>query len=223
MSMAHKGRIIEKWDFTVNRIKVTVPVRIHTPEYAEQSTWFSVKYKSGEHEFNKQNENIDALRRELRAWLKDILTFKSEPFFYVNFCGSVETHKGRQHDTMEEEVEGEIKSGLEWKRYLIGTTADGQKMYRDCSGLMNNGDWTKGEVTIGLQEKDFHFHWGTSMNALIPATEENEIGLQRLKEAFETLHEKLTEFLDPEMIEHNFAQIVGSMPLLLEVGSGEDQ
>lgn len=220
--MAGKGRIIEKWDFTVNRIKVTVPVRIHTPEYSDQSTWFSVKYKYGEHTFTKQNESIDILRRELQAWLKDILTFKSEPFFYISFCGLVETQVGRTRGTKDEEVAGEIKSEFEWKRYLIGTTADGQKMYRDCSGLMNNGDWTKGEVMTGLQKNDFHFNWGTSMNALIPATKENEAGLKRLKEAFKALNKKLEAFLDPKMIEHNFAQIAGPMPLLLEVDHGKD-
>lgn len=191
------------------------------PEHADQSTWFSAEYEYGEHKFNRQNENIDVLRRELRAWLKDILTFKSEPFFYVNFCGTVEVREGRSHDAMNENVEGEIKSGLEWKRYLIGTTADGQKMYRDCSGMMNNGDWTKGEVTTGLQEKDFHFHWGTSINALIPATEENEVGLLRLKEAFENLHERLESFLDPLTIEHNFAQIAHATVRLIPMPEEE--
>lgn len=221
--MARKGRIIEKWDFTVNRIKVKVPVRIHTPEYSDQSTWFSAKYEYGEHTFNKQNESIDELRRELRKWLKDIVTFESKPYFYVQFCGSVETGRGREQDTMKEEIEGEVKTGLEWKKYLVGTTADGQKMYRDMTRMMNNGDWVKGEVTTGLQEKDFHFDWGTSMNALIPATPENEAGLRHLKESFEALHEKLEAFLDPKMIEHNIAQIVGSMPNLLEADDGEDQ
>jgi len=217
--MARKGKIVEKWDFTVNRCKVTVPVRIHTPEYSDGTTTFSTEYTYGVHQFEKSGSDIDELRRELQKWLKDIVTFASEPFFYVQFCGSVETDRGHDNGTMDEEVKGEVKSTLEWGKYLVGTTADGQKMYRDCTRLLNNGDWIKGDLEVGLKKEDFHFDRGTSMNALIPATPENETGLRRLKEAFEDLHAKLISFLDPKLIEHNFANLLCGMPKLLGVAS----
>ena len=222
MATRKRGKIIAKWEFTVNRVAVVVPVRMYIPEYTDQETEFIVDYTHGEHDFKKTSSDIDALRRETKAWLKDVITFKYETYFHIIFHGAVE--KPQHHEShlfsdttiqdMNDSEVGEVDTHMEWRKYQSGTTAAGQPMYRDCSKLLNNGNWTEGELETGLKKRDIFFNYHNSMTALILATPENEAGLMQLADAFETLHDKLMKFLTPEMIEHNFAKMIGAMPLL---------
>jgi hypothetical protein len=87
-------------------------------------------------------------------------------------------------------------------------------MYRDCSKRLNSGDWIMGDLETGLKERDIFSDHHDSMTALIPATPENEAGLMQLADAFQALHDKMMKFLTPDQIEHNFATMISSMPLL---------
>lgn len=203
------GKIIEKWQITVNRIKVEVPVRMVTPEYVNQDTQFIVDFQYGEHVFLKYDADINVLCRKTKAWLIDVVTFEYKAFFHVTFSGNVKTP-----DECNEF--GEVTTQMEWRKYESGTTSSGKTIYRDCTGMMNNGDWTDGSLKTGLSKRDFLNNGDDTMTALIPATPENEAGLKALAAVFEALHEKLMKFLSPDQIEHNFTQMIEHMPKLLE-------
>jgi hypothetical protein len=208
MAKRKRGKIVEKWQIRVNSINVEVPVRMVTPEYADQDTMFIVDFEYGEHEFLKSGNDINVLRREVKAWLIDVVTFEYEAYFYVVFGGSVETPDAANKA-------GEVETEMTWRKYLSGTTSSGKTIYRDCTGMMNNGDWINGDLETGLEKRAF-LHQKEQMVALIPATPENEAGLKALAGAFEVLHEKMMKFLSPEQIEHNFTKMIGNMPKLLE-------
>jgi hypothetical protein len=162
------------------------------------------------------------LRRATKTWLKDVVTFKYETYFQVIFHGGVS--KPKHHETsiftaqttkdMNDREVGEINTSMEWRRFQSGKTASGQPMYRDCSKRLNSGDWIMGDLETGLKERDIFSDHHDSMTALIPATPENEAGLMQLADAFQALHDKMMKFLTPDQIEHNFATMISSMPLL---------
>ena len=222
MATRKRGKIIERWEFTVNRVAVVVPVRMYTPEYTDQTTEFIVDYTHGEHHFKQNSSDIDALRQATKAWLRDVVTFKYETYFHVLFHGGVEKPQQNGNSLFSEETiqdmndseTGKVATHLEWCKYQAGTTAAGQPMYRDCSKVMNNGDWIKGELETGLEKRDIFSDYHDSMTALILVTPENEAGLLQLADAFQALHNKLMKFLTPEMIEHNFAKMIGATLLL---------
>jgi len=226
MSKRKRGKIIEKWKFTVNKIKVVVPVRMDTPEYADQKAWFIVDFEYGEHRFHKTMEDINALRLATRAWLRDVVTFEYESFFYVTFSGSGEKPQHHEKERqgfsdqaikdMNDSETGEVYTKMEWRKFHSGTTAGGKTIYRDCSRLLNNGDWIEGDLEAGLEKRDFCEDGRDSMKALIPATPENEAGLLKLADAFQDLHNHMMAFLSPEQIERNFTRMIGNMPKLLE-------
>jgi len=199
-----RGKIIDKWVLDIKGTKVTVPVKM----VAGPPTTFNIDYKYGEFRYQNANADIDALKSDLRVWLKDMLTFSFKSYFYVSFKGMtfVPTKVGDA---------GEVATELEWRAYDIGTTSIGVEMYRDNTKMMNAGSWVEGRPELGNVVDHHNRHALDALCALVPATPENEAALVLLSKAFDDLHTKLRTFLAPGLIEEGFARMVsGELNLL---------
>lgn len=231
MSRNHRGKKVEEWEFTVNKTRIKVPVKIHTPEYADGTTHFSIDFSYGIHRFRKRDANIDVLRRDAREWLKGVVTYKWERYFLVEFGAHVKLPIDRSHSQMDVDDQDErwcrddreVATSLEWRVYDLAENAEGKAVYRDLSKLLNNGDVIEGRPDVG--ENTVH-GWRDmpTITALVKATPENEDALHQLARAFEALHAKLMKFLSPELIESSLGRMAGLLlpaPAATEIDHAE--
>lgn len=224
--MARSGKVIDRWKFTINRIQIEVPVRMLTPRHGDQKTQFFVDFSYEGQQLWQQSNNIDDLMTSVKKWLKDVATVEYQPYFYVTFSGHVESPRDRttgNHVFSPEEVAeiqsqetGEVQSCLEWRLYHVGKTISGKTMHRDCSRRLNMGNWIEGDPATGIDKESVHHNWSPEIAALVPATPENATALEKLADAFSTLHANLMKFLHPNAIEQSLAHIVSNLPMLLE-------
>lgn len=226
----NRGKKCDTWTFRVNRTAVKVPVKIHTPEYADGTTRFSVTITHGSHKFHEYDTDIDALRRKVKEWLKEVVTYRWERFFLVEFGGKVTLPTGRSEisllQTDQDERwckdDREVSTQLEWRVYEIGTTAAGKAAYRDLSGLLNCGDVIEGHPDVGGIEL-FGSRGIPTVAALVKATPDNEAALHQLARAFDTLHTRLAKFLSPELIEASLDHLPRLLPNFATAEESQDK
>ncbi len=190
-----KGRIIDKWVLNIEDKQVTIPVRM----VAGEVTVFTVKYQYGEFEFDHSDSNIDTLKTKLVRWLQDIVTFKFETYYYIDFGGVTS-------GSLTDDDVRKIDTSLEWRTFDVGITADGMEMFRDRSKTQNDGEWTLGRPETG-------FILG-SHRMLVPTTSENGDALIMLARAFDTLYMEMSQGFKVDIPEESFSLMVSKLSML---------
>lgn len=228
--MPRYGKIIDRWKFLVQRMEIEVPVRMLATGHSSRDTTFTVDFTYGEHSFDQQNTDINELRRDVEKWLRGIVTFDYNTYYYVTVSGRVSKPMVRNYrhvldkehiDELNSQETGELGMHLEWRMFQVGTSATGIKKYRDCSKTLNMGNWTDGEPYTGSKDNDVFEQGNPSVSALVPATPENAAALNRIADAFANLQARLMQFLSPDQIEGSLAKLASQLPAMLSHDGGD--
>jgi len=224
-----KGKVVDKWKLRIRKKQenptghphddyeftadVEVPVRMIPAADSHSKICFAVHFEYGGHWFRKQSEDVNALRLECQKWLENVVTFDFEDYFYVEF-GS-----GQEDNEDDRERADTVSAFFKFTRYQLATNPLGQKVYRDLSRTLNNGNVTNGWPEVGDDLYSHRWHESTTLKALVRATPENEKILLEIKRGYASLSEKLRAFLRPEGIEQRLAAAANRPFALLESSS----
>lgn len=206
----------------INGSKIKVPVRMNKGRYGVKTTFVVNHEFFGQH-VRMENTDIDALQKEVQAWLVSAAEVKWEYVFLVEFDGSrdVVSRVDRERET-EEDLEARanrrssslVRFRLKWTPYRLGTRKDGTAVYQDLTGHLNCGVISNGRPQTGRMADPFADGEGEEVAAFVPATPENEDSLRKLAEAISDLQERLLKMMEPENVQKFLAGVAKSTGLL---------
>jgi hypothetical protein len=158
-----RGKIVDRWEFKVAGVKVTLPVKLHLQEansyHGNAGTWFSVR--SDEYEIALDNTDIEQLRKDVEEQLKKSLTIRWDRAWRILFKQEKNTtgKRGLSHcaelDLKSNAIEvGTKPDGTLCWRTIEGTDTgkddDGKRYSRPYYGQVSNGDPREASSWEGL-------------------------------------------------------------------------
>lgn len=200
------GKIVDHFLFKRQGKTLQVPVRLHKTSERHDgagSSRYAGPQQTREVVFGVDIEqpkvclwstDIEALRAAVMDALADHYKIKWKEYWVV----TVE----EAYRTWDENGAG---VGLSWHLVVVGTTPDGEMVHRsDRYGATSGSDITKGwpKLNEGRRGQE-------RTEALIEATDVNTKALEDFSKRLVELRKRLREFLSPEKIAANLAQLTG--------------
>ena len=206
------GKIVDHFMFKRHGAAFQVPVRLH--KIAERhdgsgSSRFAGPQQTQEVQFGVEfdkpaiclwSTDIEALRAAVMDALADHYKIKWESYWIVEVEEAF-----RVYD------DNGAGIGMSWHEVEIGKTPDGEVVHRVSVGYGRSGtDITKGwpNLNYGTKRRDH-------VRSLIKATDANTKALEQFAERLTQLRDRMMEFLHPEKIQANLAQLAGLIALQL--------
>jgi hypothetical protein len=179
------------------------------------------RVKLDDPEIRLENTDINALKTEVWAAIKDKLSIVWRDMLYVQTEGNAHGIDAKDPEGYRRKGErGAGKVEFDYKPVQI-TEFNGKKMSRHLESVYNgNSTWStasEGWPEVGHPSR---YHYGkdkvdrSEVRALIPDTPENRAALDQIADGFKALHKRLLGLLSPKSIERTLAN-VGTAGLLL--------
>ena len=203
-----RGKKIDVWEFVVNHVKVSVPVKLRaTGRYGDTSDFF---VRDETLSLSDHDSDINLLKSRVQKHLSEHLRVEWERFFYIEFRGDLPRQPPEPDEDVSEDDDSDqdglsvgIESRFQVTEIEIGEKPDGSKCWRKWnkygSSRSSDGLPETGRDTDRWESRP-------AMRCYVPATKENRAAIEKLRDAFLLLHGRLSEFLSPEMVVGNLGK-----------------